>query len=516
MAQAAKLKGESRNVIAVIGDGAMSGGMAFEAMNNAGITDLDVLVILNDNDMSISPAVGALNRYLVRLMSGPYVAAREAAKAVLGVMPPKVGQIVKRAEEHAKGMVVPSTMFEEFGFKYFGPIDGHDLDSLIPTLKNIQHVAGPRLVHVVTKKGQGYKLAEDDPVAYHGVSKFRPRTGLSNAKATTTPTYTDIFSEWLCDMGARDPAFVAITPAMREGSGMVRFAREYPDRFFDVGIAEQHAVTFAAGLACEGMHPVVAIYSTFLQRGYDQLVHDVCLQNLPVVFAVDRGGLVGADGATHHGAFDLSYLRCLPNLTVMTPSDENECRRMLFTGSTLDGPSAIRYPRRVGPGVPVEAEMIPLEVGKGEVRRQGQGAAILAFGSMLDSALLAGEDLDATVVNMRFVKPLDVSLILDLAGRHGLIVTLEENVVAGGAGSAVAETLAHHGLAVEMLHLGLPDSFVDHGEQGQLLTSIGLDAPSLTRTIGERLSAMRRLTKTDGRGVAPSAVLRATAAATGA
>jgi 1-deoxy-D-xylulose-5-phosphate synthase len=297
---------------------------------------------------------------------------------------------------------------------------------------------------------------------------------------------------------------------------MVRFAREYPDRFFDVGIAEQHAVTFAAGLACEGMHPVVAIYSTFLQRGYDQLVHDVCLQNLPVVFAVDRGGLVGADGATHHGAFDLSYLRCLPNLTVMTPSDENECRRMLFTGSTLDGPSAIRYPRRVGPGVPVEAEMIPLEVGKGEVRRQGQGAAILAFGSMLDSALLAGDDLDATVVNMRFVKPLDVSLILDLAGRHGLIVTLEENVVAGGAGSAVAETLAHHGLAVEMLHLGLPDSFVDHGEQGQLLTSLGLDAPSLTRTIGERLSVMRRLTKTDGRGAVAPAVLRAAAAATGA
>lgn len=517
MAQAAKLKGETRNVVAVIGDGAMSGGMAFEAMNNAGITDLDVIVILNDNDMSISPAVGALNRYLVRLMSGPYVAAREAAKAILGVMPPKVGQIVKRAEEHAKGMVVPSTMFEEFGFKYFGPIDGHDLDSLIPTLKNIQSVPGPRLVHVVTKKGQGYKLAEDDPVAYHGVSKFRPRTGLSNTKATASPTYTDIFSDWLCDMGARDPAFVAITPAMREGSGMVRFAREYPDRFFDVGIAEQHAVTFAAGLACEGMHPVVAIYSTFLQRGYDQLVHDVCLQNLPVVFAVDRGGLVGADGATHHGAFDLSYLRCLPNMTVMTPSDENECRRMLYTGATLQGPSAIRYPRRIGPGVTVDTEMQPLEIGKAELRRSGQGTAILAFGSMLDSALLAGEALNATVVNMRFVKPLDVALVLEIASRHDLIVTLEENVIAGGAGSAVAEALAHHGIAIEMLHLGLPDSFVDHGEQGQLLASIGLDAPSLIRAIDERIRLMHRVTRSETRSVgAPALGLRAAAGSLGA
>jgi 1-deoxy-D-xylulose-5-phosphate synthase len=499
MAQAAKIKGESRNVVAVIGDGAMSGGMAFEAMNNAGITDLDVLVILNDNDMSISPAVGALNRYLVRLMSGPYVAAREAAKAILGVMPPKVGQIVKRAEEHAKGMVVPSTMFEEFGFKYFGPIDGHDLDSLIPTLKNVREMHGPCMLHVITKKGQGYKLAEDDPVLYHGVSSFRPRTGLSTTKSAGAPTYTDIFGEWLCDMAARDPAFVAITPAMREGSGMLRFSREYPERFFDVGIAEQHAVTFAAGLACEGMHPVVAIYSTFLQRGYDQLVHDVCLQNLPVVFAVDRGGLVGADGATHHGAFDLSYLRCLPNMTVMTPSDENECRRMLFTGSMHQGPSAIRYPRRVGPGTAVEAEMVPLEIGKAEVRLNGQGVAILAFGSMLDSALVAGEALGATVVNMRFVKPLDTSLILEMASRHDLIVTLEENAIAGGAGSAVAETLAHHGVTIEILHLGLPDSFIDHGEQGLLLASIGLDAPSLTRAIGERMRSMQRLGKPDSK-----------------
>ncbi len=490
MAQAAKLKGESRNVVAVIGDGAMSGGMAFEAMNNAGITDLDVIVILNDNDMSISPAVGALNRYLVRLMSGPYVAAREAAKAILGVMPPKVGQIVKRAEEHAKGMVVPSTMFEEFGFKYFGPIDGHDLDSLIPTLKNIQNVSGPRLVHVVTKKGQGYKLAEDDPVLYHGVSTFRPRTGLTT-KTSSSPTYTDIFGNWLCDMAALDPGIVGITPAMREGSGMVGFAREYPDRFFDVGIAEQHAVTFAAGLACEGMRPIVAIYSTFLQRGYDQLVHDVCLQNLPVVFAVDRGGLVGADGATHHGAFDLSFLRCLPNMTVMTPSDENECRRMLFTGARLEGPSAIRYPRRVGPGVPIDAEMTALEIGKAEMRRNGQNVAILAFGSMLDCALVAGEALGATVVNMRFVKPLDTAMILDMASRHALIVTLEENVIAGGAGSAVAETLAQHGQATEIVHFGLPDSFVDHGEQGQLLASIGLDAPSLTRAIAERLRLLK-------------------------
>jgi 1-deoxy-D-xylulose-5-phosphate synthase len=510
MAQAAKLKGESRNVVAVIGDGAMSGGMAFEAMNNAGITDLDVLVILNDNDMSISPAVGALNRYLVRLMSGPYVAAREAAKAVLGVMPPKVGQIVKRAEEHAKGMVVPSTMFEEFGFKYFGPIDGHDLDSLIPTLKNVQGVSGPRLLHVVTKKGQGYKLAEDDPVAYHGVSTFRPRTGLSSTKSTSAPTYTDIFGEWLCDMAARDAAVVGITPAMREGSGMVRFAREYPDRFFDVGIAEQHAVTFAAGLACEGMRPVVAIYSTFLQRGYDQLIHDVCLQNLPVVFAVDRGGLVGADGPTHHGAFDLSYLRCLPNMTVMTPSDENECRQMLYTGARLNGPSAIRYPRRAGPGAIIEKEMRLMEIGKAEVRRRGQGVAILAFGSLLDSALVAGDTLGATVVNMRFVKPLDTALILEVASQHDLIVTLEENAIAGGAGSGVAEVLAEHGIAKDILHLGLPDHFVDHGDQGLLLASIGLDAPGLTRAIAERLKAIQRVPKGDGRLAATSG-LRAAA-----
>jgi 1-deoxy-D-xylulose-5-phosphate synthase len=434
-------------------------------------------------------------------MSGPYVAAREAAKAILGVMPPKVGQIVKRAEEHAKGMVVPSTMFEEFGFKYFGPIDGHDLDSLIPTLKNIKNVPGPRLVHVVTKKGQGYKLAEDDPVLYHGVSKFRPRTGLSSTKAPSATTYTDIFGDWLCDMAARDPAFVGITPAMREGSGMVRFAREYPERFFDVGIAEQHAVTFAAGLACEGMHPVVAIYSTFLQRGYDQLIHDVCLQNLPVVFAVDRGGLVGADGATHHGAFDLSYLRCLPNIIVMTPSDENECRRMLFTGSMHGGPSAIRYPRRIGPGVPIDEEMVALDIGKAEVRREGHGVVILAFGSMLDVALVAGENLDATVVNMRFVKPLDTALILEMASRHQLIVTLEENVIAGGAGSAVSEALAQHGVAVDMVHFGLPDSFVDHGDQAQLHASIGLDAPSLIRAIGERLRLIQRSTKPDSRRV---------------
>jgi 1-deoxy-D-xylulose-5-phosphate synthase len=491
MAQAAKLKGESRHVIAVIGDGSMSGGQAFEAMNNAGIADLDMLVILNDNEMSISPAVGALNRHLARLMSGPYVSAREAAKKILGVMPAEVGKIVKRVEEHAKGMVVPSTLFEELGFKYFGPIDGHDLDSLIPTLKNVRDIHGPVLLHVITKKGQGYKLAEDDPTRYHGVSKFQPPTGLADSKTADKPTYTDVFGDWLCETAARDPALVGITPAMGEGSGMVRFAREYPDRFFDVGIAEQHAVTFAAGMACEGMHPVVAIYSTFLQRGYDQLVHDVCLQNLPVVFAIDRGGLVGADGATHHGAFDLSFLRCLPNLTVMTPSDVNECRRMLVTGAALRGPSAIRYPRGCGPEVKVGAGETALEVGKGEIRRHGQGIAILAFGSMLSPALVAGDVLDATVVNMRFVKPLDVALVLEIAAGHELVVTVEENVVSGGAGSAVAEALAEHGRTTNLLHLGLPDRFVDHGDQQQLLASVGLDAESLIRTVAERMALIR-------------------------
>jgi len=490
IAQAAKLKGETRRVVAVIGDGAMSGGMAFEAMNNAGIADLDVLVILNDNEMSISPAVGALNRYLARLLSGPYIAARRPVKEMLKTAMPPVARFARRAEEHVKGMIVPSTLFEELGFNYFGPIDGHDLDSLIPTLRNIRDLPGPRLLHVITRKGQGYKLAEADPVMYHGVSRFVPLTGLK-PPAPSKPSYTQVFGDWLCDMAAQDPRLVAITPAMREGSGMVRFAGEFPERFFDVGIAEQHAVTFGAGLACEGMVPVVAIYSTFLQRGYDQLIHDVCLQNLPVLFAIDRAGIAGADGATHHGAFDLSYLRCLPNMTIMAPADENECRQMLTTGFLHAGPSAVRYPRGSGCGAAIDAALVPLPIGKAQIRRHGHGIAILAFGSMLGPALAAGDALDATVVNMRFVKPLDVALVLDVAARHELVVTVEENVVAGGAGSGVAELLAAHAFTVDILHLGLPDRFVDHGDQNQLLASVGLDSAAIASAIAERVRPAR-------------------------
>jgi len=487
MAQAARLKGERRHAIAVIGDGAMSAGMAFEALNNAGVTDVDLLVILNDNEMSISPPVGALNRYLARLISGSvFQSARRAGEKVLRAVPPLL-EFAKRVEEHAKGMVVPSTLFEEFGFNYFGPIDGHDLDSLIPTLTNLKHLEGPRFLHVITRKGQGYKLAEADPVLYHGVSKFAPESGIASGKGGGKLTFTQVFGDWLCDTAAREPRLVGVTPAMREGSGLVRFAQEYPDRYFDVGIAEQHAVTFAAGLACEGMRPVLAIYSTFLQRGYDQLIHDVCIQNLPILFALDRAGLVGADGATHHGAFDLSYLRCLPNMVVMTPADENECRQMLHTGILLDGPVAVRYPRGSGPGVVPEPEMRALAVGKAEVRRRGGKVAILAFGTLLKPALEAGETLDATVVNMRFVKPLDAPLVEELARSHELLVTVEENVVAGGAGAAVAEALAARGLAPAMLHLGLPDQFIDHGDQFQLLASVGLDAAGILTAVRARL-----------------------------
>jgi 1-deoxy-D-xylulose-5-phosphate synthase len=491
MAEAARIKGENRHVVAVIGDGAMSAGMAFEAMNNAGVSETDLLVILNDNEMSISPAVGALNRYLARLISGPYTAARSAGKRILNVVPRSLAEIARRAEEHVKGMLVPSTLFEEFGFNYIGPIDGHDLNSLIPTLRNIKGVPGPRLLHVITKKGQGYKLAEADPVAYHGVSRFQPESGLAAARGAAKMNYTQVFGDWLCDMAALDARLVGITPAMREGSGLVRFQQEFPGRYFDVGIAEQHALTFAAGLACEGLKPVVAIYSTFLQRAYDQLIHDVCIQNLPILFALDRAGLVGADGATHHGAFDLSYLRCIPNLTVMAPSDENECRQMLYTGFTLEGPGAVRYPRGSGPGVPLQSEMAALPVGKAQIRRSGRAVAMLSFGSMLGVAIAAGEALDATVVNMRFVKPLDEALILELAAGHDLIVTLEENVVAGGAGSAVAELLAAHRIAAEVLHLGLPDRFIDHGDQQQLLASAGLDVESVTRAIRLRAGSRR-------------------------
>ena len=489
MAQAARLRNQDRRAVAIIGDGAMSAGMAYEAMNNAGVMDTDLLVILNDNDMSISPPVGALNRYLARLFSGSlYGAAREAGAKVLDKVP-HLRELVKRAEEHAKGMVVPSTMFEAFGFNYIGPIDGHDLDSLIPTLKNIRGLKGPQFLHVITRKGQGYKLAEADPVLYHGVPRFKPAAGIVGGKAAGKPAYTQVFGDWLCDMAAEDVRLVGITPAMREGSGMVRFAQEYPARYFDVGIAEQHSVTFAAGLACEGMKPVLAIYSTFLQRGYDQLIHDVAIQNLPVVFALDRAGLVGADGATHNGSYDLSYLRCIPNLTVMVPADENECRQMLTTAFRMNSPAAVRYPRGAGPGVEIMKKMQALPLGKGEVRRQGAKVAILAFGSMLKPALEAGEALGATVANMRFVKPLDAALVERLAREHDLLVTVEENSVMGGAGSAVAECLAAAGISRPLQMLGLPDKFIDHGDAGQLLATAGLDKAGLCAAIRARMGA---------------------------
>ena len=488
MATAAKLAGERRRVVAVIGDGAMSAGMAFEALNNAGASNADLLVILNDNKMSISPPVGALNRYLARLVSGRiYATARKAAKKVLSIAPP-IWEIAKRIEEHAKGLIVPSTLFEEFGFNYIGPIDGHDLESLIPTLKNLKELKGPQFLHVITKKGQGYKLAEADPVLYHGVSKFDAMNGIVSSKGGGKLTYTQVFGDWLCDMAAADPRLVGITPAMREGSGLVKFAERYPDRYFDAGIAEQHVVTFAAGLACEGYKPVVAIYSTFLQRAYDQLIHDVQIQNLPILFAIDRAGLVGADGATHNGSFDLSYLRCLPNMTVMTPSDENECRQMLYTGFRIAGPVAVRYPRGTGPGVEISKEMTALPVGRGEVRRKGKAVAILAFGPMLKPALEAAAELDATVANMRFVKPLDRELVLELARTHDLLVTVEENVVAGGAGSAVLEALQAAGSRVPVLQIGLPDRFIDQGDPGIQLAHAGLTREGILKSIRERLS----------------------------
>jgi len=494
MALGAKLRGEvgesKRHVVAVIGDGAMSAGMAFEALNNAGVMDTDLLVVLNDNDMSISPAVGAMNRYFARLMSGRfYAAAKKAGEKVLGGVPP-LWELAKKVEEHAKGLIVPSTLFEEFGFNYVGPIDGHDLDSLIPTLRNIKELKGPQFLHVVTKKGQGYKLAEADPVLYHGPGKFDPAQGIKKSSGGK-PTYTQVFGEWLCDTAKLDTRLIGITPAMREGSGLVRFAEEFPDRYFDVGIAEQHAVTFAAGLACEGCKPVLAIYSTFLQRGYDQLIHDVCIQNLPIVFALDRAGLVGGDGATHNGAFDLTYLRCVPNMVVMTPSDENECRQMLCTAFSLDTPAAVRYPRGSGPGAEIEKEMRPLPLGRGVVRRRSSretgAVAVLAFGSMLRSALDAAAELDATVADMRFVKPLDADLATKLAQTHQLVVTVEENAVMGGAGSAVAEALAARSIGTPLLQLGLPDRFVDHGDQAQLLASVGLDHTGIISAIRKRL-----------------------------
>jgi 1-deoxy-D-xylulose-5-phosphate synthase len=482
MAVAAARTGSGRQVVAVIGDGALSGGQAFEALNNAGNMDADLLVVLNDNDMSISPNVGAMSSYLARILSGKvYTSMREGSKTVLSTIPP-MWELAKRVEEHMKGMVMPSTLFEEMGFNYFGPIDGHNVHALVSTLRNLRKLKGPRFLHVVTRKGKGYQPAEGDPCVYHGVTPFDPATGKMEKKPSGT-TYTQIFGEWLCDMAARDVRLVGITPAMREGSGLVQFSERFPTRYFDVGIAEQHALTFAAGLACDGLKPVVAIYSTFLQRGYDQLIHDICLQNLPVLLAVDRAGLVGADGATHAGSFDFSYLRCLPNMTVMAPADENECRQMLYTGFQLDGPASVRYPRGTGPGIAADPSMQALPLGKADVRRRGKRIALLAFGSMVTPALEAGEAFNATVVNMRFVKPLDEALVRDLAHSHDLLVTVEENVVAGGAGSAVNECLTAAGIATRVVNLGLPDEFIEHGSPREQLAQCGLDAAGIRRTI---------------------------------
>ncbi len=486
MALAARQKGESRHAVAVIGDGAMTAGMAFEALNNAGVEDCKLLVILNDNDMSISPPVGALNRYLAQLMSGRfYAAAKTVGKNVLKNAPP-LFELAKRFEEHAKGMVVPATLFEKFGFNYIGPIDGHDLESLIPTLENIKHLQGPQFLHVVTKKGQGYELAEADPVAYHGPGKFDPAVGLVPPAVQPKTTFTQVFGQWLCDMAEHDPRLVGITPAMREGSGMVEFNKRFPGRYYDVGIAEQHAVTFAAGLACEGLKPVVAIYSTFLQRGYDQLIHDVALQNLPVVFALDRAGLVGADGATHAGAYDIPFIRCIPNMALACPADERECRQLLSTAYAQNHPVAVRYPRGAGAGTSPLADLEGLPYGLGEIRRQGSGIAILAFGTLLYPALQAAEKLNATVVNMRWVKPLDVALLLQVAGSHTHLVTVEEGSIMGGAGSAVAEALNAAGLALPLLQLGFPDLFIDHGDPVKLLAMQGLDAPGIEAAIRQR------------------------------
>lgn len=498
MAMAAKRKGEERRAIAVIGDGAMTAGMAFEAMNNAGVLDGNLLVILNDNDMSISPPVGALNRYLAQLMSGQfYAAARNVGKNVLKQVPPLL-ELAKRLEQHAKGMVVPATLFENFGFNYIGPINGHDLDSLIPTLENIRSLEGPQFLHVVTKKGHGYKLAEADPVTYHGPGKFDPAVGIVKPSTPSKPTFTQVFGKWLCDMAAQDKRLVGITPAMREGSGLVEFEKLFPERYYDVGIAEQHAVTFAAGMACEGVKPVVAIYSTFLQRAYDQLIHDVALQKLPMVFALDRAGLVGADGATHAGAYDIAFVRCIPNMSMATPADERECRQLLTTAYEQDHPVCVRYPRGAGVGVEPLPDLSSLPFGKGEIRRQctapwaGENGctqpriAILAFGTLLYPALQVAEAVDATVANMRWAKPLDEALVRELASSHDAIVTVEDGCIAGGAGAAVSEALAATGISLPVLHLGLPDQFIEHGDPAKLMALQGLDAPGIERSIRQR------------------------------
>ena len=481
MAVAAAQRGENRRVVAIIGDGALTAGMAFEALNHAGSLPADVLIVLNDNDMSISENVGALSNYLARVLSGKmYSHLRESGKKVLRQMP-TVWELARRSEEHLKGMVLPGTLFEEMGFNYIGPIDGHDVKALVNTLRNLQNLRGPQFLHVVTRKGKGYAPAEADPIKWHGPGPFDPASGMIFKEASTGPTYSQIFGKWLCDMAERDSNIVGITPAMREGSGLVEYSKRFPTRYFDVAIAEQHAVTLAAGMAVEGLKPVVAIYSTFLQRAYDQLIHDVALQNLPVVFAIDRAGLVGSDGATHQGSYDLSFLRCIPNMVIMAPADENECRQMLYTGTTLNSPSAIRYPRGTGPGVPIAAEMTALPVGQAQLRREGRsGLAILAFGALVESAQKIADRLDATIVNMRFVKPLDERTVVSIAARHRAIITIEENAISGGAGSGVGELLAAAGLQLPMLHIGIPDRFIEHGTRDTCLTRAGLDLAGLT------------------------------------
>ena len=484
MAVAAERLKDDRRVVAIIGDGAMTAGMAFEALNHAGSLPTNLLVILNDNDMSISENVGALSSQLARALSGRmYAHLREGGKKVLRQMP-TVWELARRSEEHLKGMVLPGTLFEELGFNYIGPVDGHDVKSLVTTLKNLRQLHGPQFLHVVTRKGKGYAPAEADPIKWHGPGPFDPASGTIFKEKASGPTYSQIFGQWLCDMAARDPSIIGVTPAMREGSGLVEFSKKFPDRYFDVAIAEQHAVTFAAGLAVEGLKPVVAIYSTFLQRAYDQLIHDVALQNLPVVFALDRAGLVGSDGATHQGSYDISFLRCIPNMTLMAPADENECRQMLYTGTTLAGPSAIRYPRGTGPGVALVEEMTALPIGKAQLRRDGRsGLAILVFGTLLDPALKIAERLDATVVNMRFIKPMDEDLVIAMATRHRAIITIEENATIGGAGSAVGELLASEGILIPHLQLGIPDRFIEHGSRDSCLAAAGLDFAGLNSSI---------------------------------
>ena len=487
MAEALKKKNLDHKAIAIIGDGAMTAGMAFEGLNNAGNSKNNILVILNDNDMSISKNVGALNNYLAKLMSGNlYGSIKRSGKAVLSAIPP-VLEFAKRAEEHVKGMVIPGTLFEEFGFNYIGPIDGHDIDALVDTLSNLKALQGPQFLHVATQKGFGYEPAEIDPNKFHGVSQFNPDDGTQPSKIKKT-TYTDVFGDWIVDMAMIDKKLCAITPAMSDGSGLNKFAEKFPDRFFDVGIAEQHAITFAAGLACEDYKPVIAIYSTFLQRAYDQLIHDVALQNIPMLFAVDRAGIVGQDGPTHSGSFDLSFLRCIPNIVIMAPSNENECRQMLFTGFKFKGISVVRYPRGIGPGSIIKSKMTAITIGKAEIIKKGKKIALLTFGNMLVEALKVADKINATVVNMRFIKPLDIKLIRDLGSSHKLLVTLEENAISGGAGSAVLEVVSEYNLKCQTLRLGLPDKFVEQGGQEQLRKKYGLDAASIAKSIEKKLT----------------------------